>query len=1082
LSILTIYKSSAGSGKTYTLAANWLNMLFRNEKAYRGILAVTFTNKAAAEMKGRILETLYKLHIADESTRDLTSLLSGNTGLPPEEIHKKAGRILFRVLNDYSAFHVETIDKFFQWVIRSFARETGLQAGYNLELNNKRILSEAIDLLMTTIDHDEKLKLWLVRFAEEKITEGKDWNFNQELLLFGEEIFKEKFREITGNMDALLTQKEKISDYPAELYRVIKGFEDYMAGKGESALEAIIAVNLETDDFNHKNAGVAGYFKKIADGTDFDPKTRVRKVLYGEEDWVSKSSPKKEIIEKLVDEHLHQVLKSVVDYYDANSQAYYTARTILRYIYSFGILTDIYLKIREITFEKNLFLLADAAVFLKRIIANNDTPFIYEKAGNSFNHFMLDEFQDTSGYQWGNFYPLILNSLAANHESLMVGDVKQSVYRWRNSDWEILASQAEKRFREFNLKIMPLDTNWRSFYSIVSFNNSLFGKISKKLEALIETDLEASEEEEFVTRWKETVRQIYGSTSQKVSEKNINCMGYVEMRFSDISKEEYYRNVNSGLPLLIEDIQSRGYKPGDIAILVRKSSQGRDVASALMQYAAGRDEAYMFNVISNDSLFIESHPSVRFIISLLSYLNNPDDAVNVAFIHHEYLEYLSGGEDHKNDKDRMFNDAGNGLSPDLHQTFRSFRDDLGKIRHLPLFELVEDIIVRFGLNLQPDNIAFIQALQDIILNFVNDESSDVGAFLNWWDQNRANQTLNVSEAQDAIRILTIHKAKGLQFPVVIVPFCDWSVDAEPGTTNFLWCRNTVKPFSMMEYVPVKYTKELLNTYFRQDYLNEKFHNYIDNINLVYVALTRPVEELYVFAGCAGKSSVGSLIFNAIDSSDDTNNKPDYPFADLNLTKEDSEWKVTAGEKGRSAGKTKATVPEFIGEYPLTDNRAKLSLNLRNALLELTEKDYGRKIGYGTVMHEILSRIETHNDIEDSVRKACLYGKVPGGEMENIVGFLVARLNDPRASEWFDGTWEVKKEREICSAGKSLYRPDRVMIKNNNIVVVDYKFGEEKDKRYQKQVLRYIEILKKMGSFDVEGWLWFFYDNSLIEVK
>jgi len=1082
LSVLKIYKSSAGSGKTYTLAANWLDLLFKDEKAYRGILAVTFTNKAAAEMKGRILETLYKLHNQDQTVAEIIRDLSLSTGLETDAIAKKAGNILHNVLNDYSAFHVETIDKFFQWVIRSFARETGLQAGYNLELNNKRILSEAVDLLMTSLDTDEQLRKWMVRFAEEKITGGKDWNFNQELLLFGEEIFKEKYQEISGGWRNAFTQKEKIDEYLKILYREIKVFEDFMSVTGENALKHITKADIEIEDFNFKHAGVAGYFNKLAIKADFDPKSRARNVLNGDENWVSKDSPKKDAVEQLVKKHLHHLLETAVSYFDAHFVLYNTARTILSNVYSFGILTDIYLKIREIASEKNLFMLSDASVFLRRIIANNDTPFIYEKAGNYFHHFMLDEFQDTSGYQWDNLFPLLLNGLASDRESLIVGDVKQSIYRWRNSDWKILASQAEKSFAGFNLEIIPLDTNWRSFRSIVSFNNTLFLNLSKKLSDVIETDSEAGKDHDLTTRWKETVHQIYANAAQLVSIKNMNSTGYVEMVFLDSNKEDYLDEIDVRLPLLILDIQSRGYKPGDIVILVRKAAQGRDIASVLMQYAATHNETYRFNVISNDSLFIDSHPSVRFIISLLHYLTNPDDNVNIAFLHHEYLRYLSDYEVDDLVAEKIFGECGHGIAIGLHDAFDDFLKELESIRQLPLFELVEDIIRRFGLTRQKDNIAFIQALQDIILNFVNEDSSDAGAFLNWWDQNGSSQTLNVSEAQDAIRILTIHKAKGLQFPVVIVPFCDWNLDAEPNTTNYLWCKNNDVPFSMIEYVPVKYRKDLVNTYFRNDYLNEKFHNYIDNINLLYVALTRPVEELYVFANCKNKSSVASFIMNALTSAEDTHDNSGFTYANLHMSNGEPSGKIISGEKGVSAGKPSGIVPEFIQDYPLTDNHNKLKLNTRNVWLEIHEKDYKQKLGYGTVMHEILSRIETHRDIENSVKKAYLQGKIPEGEVDAITRLLTARISGPVVIDWFNGSWKVMKEKEICIARKAFYRPDRVMIKDDSVEVVDYKFGDEKYEKYKKQVRIYIEALKEVGYVNCRGWLWFFNDNSLMEVK
>jgi len=1082
LSTLDIYKSSAGSGKTYTLTLNWLKLLFQDESSYRRILAVTFTNKAAAEMKGRILESLYSLYKGNENAVKLTLQLSKSTGLSPEAIHEKAGKILLHILNNYSAFYVETIDKFFQWVIRNFARETGLQAGYNLELNNNKILAEAIDLLLFSLDKDENMRKWLVRFAEEKINEGRDWNFNLELLELGKEIFKEKYQEITGNWKNVLLQKEKLDTYINILYAEVAKFENYMSERGNLALHHIRNAGLSLDDFNYKNAGVAGYFKKIADKTDFDPKIRSRNVLNGLERWINKNSLQAGLVESLVSKHLYYLLEEALTYYDSNIITYNTATLILKNIYSFGVLADIYLKIREISTEKNIFLLSDATVFLKKITGNNDAPFVFEKAGNSFFNFMLDEFQDTSDYQWHNFYPLILNGLSSNHKSLIVGDVKQSIYRWRNSNWEILASQAENSFAEFKPQITPLDTNWRSLKSIVAFNNSLFHCIIKYLSGKIEEELsEIFFDEQLSDYWKHTIENIFVNSAQKVSPEKQNPPGYVEMTFYEKPNDEYLETLANELPELISDIQSRGYKPGDIAILVRKASQGREIASILMQYANKHNESYKFNVISNDSLFVENHPSVRFLIAVLHYINNPTDLINIAFIRNEFLRYLTVS-DNGSHLNKIFEDCDKGITPGLHGSFDIFIHELDKIKHLSLFDLTEEIICRFRLNLDKKNIAFIQAFQDIVMGFINEETSDVNAFLEWWEEEGKFQTLNVSEAQDAIRILTIHKAKGLQFPVIIVPFCDWDMDVEIASGNYLWCKNNTEPFNMLEYVPVKYNKQLVNTCFRNEYFNERFHNYIDNLNLLYVALTRPMEELYVFADRKDRSSVAEFIHNAVLKAEKvTGEEEGYPFSQLDLIKENENEKFITGVKSRSSDKPLQIIPEFIEEYAIINNREKLKLNTRNVWLDVQEKDIKGKLGYGTLMHEIFAEIETAKDTEKAVNKAFMKGKISIEEIDKLKEFIYKRLNEIQVRTWFDGSWEIKKEREICESGSGFYRPDRVMIKDNEVIIVDYKFGEEILSRYENQIRNYTRILKNMGYSGVKAFLWYVGKNDPKEV-
>ncbi len=1082
MSTLHIYKSSAGSGKTYTLALNYLALLLKDEKAYRNILAVTFTNKAAAEMKGRILNNLFLLSSNSDKVKDLSNSLVEMTGLNLDQVQKKSVALLLQILNDYSLFRVETIDKFFQWIIRNFARETGLQAGYNLELNNNQVLSEALDLLMSSIGDDINLKNWLLRFAEEKIIEGKDWNFNRELHQLGSEIFSEKYQDITGGYKRAEAEKEKIPEYLKMLLKEIYQFENQMSSLGKTALKYISDYKLEISDFSYKEKGIAGYFFKIASKQDFDPKNRARNVLDGKEGWVAAKSENKNKIEELSEKYLNEILREAINYYDSNFIKYFTARTIFKNIYSFGVLTDIYIKIREITANKNIFLLSDATLFLKRLIGNNDAPFIFEKAGNNFNHFMLDEFQDTSAYQWSNFHPLILNGLSNNSDSLLVGDVKQSIYRWRNSYWEILASQAENSFPEFNKLITPLDINWRSDEIIVAFINTLFTLIGKKLCGRVKQECEeANAEMSFSQHWNEVIQGIYGNPVQKLPLNKQQERGYVEMSFFRDNSDLYLKRLTKILPELILDIQSRGYRPGDIAILVRKGTQGRTVSSILMQHAAMSGDSYSFNIISNDSLYIENHPGVRFIVSLLKYLRNPSDILNVAFIRHEYLRYLSTDK-YQGDTHSIFRNCNEGLPTGIIDAFDNFISALEKIRHLPIYELVEELINVFQLQQNSGNIAFIQAFQDLVLSFVNEKSSDISAFLDWWEKYGNSQTLNVSETQDAIQIITVHKAKGLEFPVVILPFCDWNMDTEISGMNYLWCKNKDEPFNFIDYVPLKYQKELINTNYRQEYLNEKYHNYIDNINLLYVALTRPEKEMHVFANCPGKDAVSDFIYPLVSEKNiQIDKKEGYPYLNLNISTHEDFDKLTVGEKVNASSVNSVILPEFILDYPIHGNRNRLVLNTGAIWRETVEGDYSQKVGYGTVMHELFSRINTCQDIDPAINSILMSGKISENESVDLSKLLHEKLKRNVIKDWFDGSWEIMKEREICISKNRIIRPDRVMQKDNKIIVLDYKFGEEISDTYNKQLRYYIDSIKRMGYSEVKGYIWYFTLDDVREV-
>ena len=865
---LLIYKASAGSGKTYTLTWKYLLMLYRDPSSYRNILAVTFTNKASGEMKARILESLHELATGDSRADGYRLGLVRETGMTNEEIGQQARATLTMILNDYSSFYVGTIDKFFQMVIRGFIREIGLQSGYNLELNSDRILSEAVDRMMSGLDENPWLRSWLVRFADERIFGGKQWDPNKDIFRLGKEVFKEKYREIFDSPVDQEDFEKRLSGYSSKLAGEINHITEFFRKTGSEALEAIARAGLTTEDFLYGSGGVAGYFVKMAAGEMAEPGARVRQALEDRTRWCKSGSPDKHAIERLVDDVLMDRLRRTITFYQSNLRIFHTANAIYKNIFAFGILNHISLRIRETVNEKNVFLLSDATFFLKKIIEGNPTPFVYEKAGNAFSHFMLDEFQDTSGFQWQNFAPLIHNSLSQGRESLIVGDVKQSIYRWRSSDWMILAREVEDYFRNYDVGVEPLTENWRSGENIVRFNNTLFRLAADKLGALVLRDASGISDESFAEDWSRLVSGIYADAMQSVPAKFAGTGGHVTVQFREADTNDAYRDwLKENLPGMIRDLQSRGYRARDITVLVRKGAEGRDVASLLMAENESPGGNVNFNVISNDSLYLQNNPAVNFLAAVLGYLRNPADHINLGFIRHEFMRYLADEPDPSPDLNAVFTNLDE--SRDIHRVFGRFYSAWERIRFMPLYALTEELIDIFELNHDPENLPYIQAFQDIILDFVRNETNDINAFLDSWDKNGSSATLSISEDQDAIRIMTIHKAKGLQFRVVIIPFCHWSLPPETTGSKdlYLWCSTAGTGFEEMPYVPVKYHKDLLNSHFSRDYLDEKFHTYVDNLNLLYVGLTRAEEELHLMVkkdrDTSKFSNTGSLLFEII---------------------------------------------------------------------------------------------------------------------------------------------------------------------------------------------------------------------------
>ena len=883
MSQLNIYRASAGSGKTFKLIENYLKLLFKNPSNYKHILAVTFTNKAADEMKSRIIKEINNLAKGRES--NYINILSREFNLKPQDLKEKAQNILNNILHDYSRFSVGTIDSFFQRVIHSFTKEIGLQAGFNIELDDTQVLSEVIDRLLIDIDNTPDksgLKNWLIRFAETKIEEGKSWNLKNDINNLGKEIFKEEYKSFDKALIQKIENKEFLNNYFKSLNKVKYDFENTLKKIGDKAIEIISNHYLSLTDFSYKETGVAGYFYKISEKKNFIPGKRVIDAHNEMEKWYSKSTASdiKTNIENAYNDGLNELLVQALDYYNTNCYVYNTVAQISAFFYTLGILTDISKKILDYTDEKNIFLISDAAILLQEIIGDNDAPFIYEKLGNIYKHFMIDEFQDTSRLQWSNFKPLINNSLSENNTSLVVGDVKQSIYRWRNSDWKLLSEQVVKDVQNFGANSIALNTNWRSKKNIVDFNNTIFQYAARSLQeqfnqyqpllnppqrgGLFHPFLQV--DNEILADLKTKLTKAYQDLEQHLPEKNSHSStnGYVNISFIENTEDEnlpaealaqagWKDIVKQKLPKLIEDLQDNNYQLKDIAIIVREKNEGKEIADALLAYKNSdkAQDAYKYDVISNESLFIENSPVVCFILFVLKYFNNPSDTINNASLIHQYKRYInrtSSCSPTANAEMSVANAKDNSNEELFKKHFPgSFINGIERLKQLPLFELVEQLSNIFSLNSITEDVPYLLAFQDIVLKFTQNETGDICSFLEWWEKNAKNQAINFSEQQDAIRIITIHKAKGLEFKAVIIPFCNWLIDHNPHHTNILWCKPDVEPFNKLELIPVKYTSKLSETIFYEEYFTEKLHAYVDNLNLLYVAFTRAKDVLYTFS-------------------------------------------------------------------------------------------------------------------------------------------------------------------------------------------------------------------------------------------
>ncbi len=749
-----LLKASAGSGKTYQLAYEYVRSVVAEPWQYRHILAVTFTNKATEEMKRRIVAEINDL--AQGRTTGYLSKLIEDLDLTPDEIRRRASEARGRILHDYSHFSVLTIDKFFQRLIRSFIRELGIDLNFNLELQTGTLLSTAADRLIDEISLDEQLKKWVAGFIEEKIGENRRWEIKSELTGLGREVFREEYRR----SDAARVSKDElakiVSDASAEAVRIV----NTLRTTAQQALEIIDSNNLWISDFPYNKGGFANFFVKYAEGVIAEPGSRVEGALASDDKWYSKSSPRRADIQALIPT-LRPMLQQLADGY-ARHHRFLNSIELLRGNYrNFALLTDLAQKIEAICAADSILPISETNAILHRLIAGNDTPFIFEKAGNHFNRFMIDEFQDTSAMQWENFIPLLQNAVSQSDGSpvLLVGDVKQSIYRWRGGDWRILAGEIEREFGA--LLTLDLNTNYRSLGNIVAFNNDIIERCITTDNERLNTELDEAEASSLIGR------ELHGELSGMLRTAYLNHAqksvkgdgeGYVNITVYERDEDD------KAVPPVIarvEELQARGYRPGDIAILVRAGADGIAVANMLLDHKqANPGSQWSYDVVTQEALLINSSPAIGFVLACFRLASAPKQTIQLAI----YNKWLSRP-----------------LDTQLSDDEAAF---LTRLRLMAPEEAFESLVMRFGLNDSQSDIAYLQAFHEQLLSFSSNSISDIQLFVRWWEENGGGLSVNIPRNDDAITISTIHKAKGLQYKVVIIPYLNWSLN--PHSRTVIW--------------------------------------------------------------------------------------------------------------------------------------------------------------------------------------------------------------------------------------------------------------------------------------------------------
>ena len=937
--------------------------------------------------------------------------------------------ILAHLLHDYSHFSVFTIDSFFQKIIRSFAREMGLYAGYDIELDQNSALDEATNLMLSDIDNNEYLKDWLVEWAKRKIEEGKSWNFKPDVLRLGSEIFSEELQNIDPALLQETTDKTSLELFRNKLIALKNNYLDYLQNSGQMAMAMIDCYGLTVDSFSQKSKGVGGYFSNWANRQETGVNKHVEQALEGvEKNWYSKNSLQKKAIMDSYRDVLGELLQNMTGYQREHARIITTANVILKQINVLGVLCDLMRHVNEYARDQNLFLISEASGFIKKIIADADAPFIYERVGNFYNHFMIDEFQDTSSVQWNNFRPLIENSIASGLRNWIAGDVKQSIYRWRNTDWKILSREVENALGSDVVQVKNLDKNWRSAPEIVEFNNAFFREAVAQMRAAFLNDEAGKADTEYLHGLTLELTEAYCDSYQHLPERQTDAKGYVhlEMIAEEEDAEETWREkALKELPRKIERLQDLGYRLSDIAVIVRENKEAQTIADMLIEYRqANPNSRYRYDVLSNESLLINNSPAVKWLIAAMRYIVEPDDVINRAYLQHEYDSRILQG--------------------------------ILESRISGIFELSENLINRYNLYQNEGQSPFLQAFQDVLLQYTRRETSDIRSFLDWWELEKNRKYVSMPDNQDAIQLITIHKSKGLEFDAVIIPFCDWSL-CKSG--KMLWCSPAEAPFSDMKMLPLRFENELSKTIFVKDYLREKMFSYIDNLNLLYVAFTRAGKALFISTPQQTKeefSDIKNLMYRIFQSG--------------------FEIGALSAKKSKKEEDSKSNIKYSISniQYPISNIHHIVSNSAYFA-------PDGSQIDKGRLLHDIFRNMKTIDDLENKLNAMITEGKLPELERKHIIDTVHKALKKPIVNRWFACEVKVKTEAEILLPDGSIVRPDRVVFDNEQTVVIDYKFGKKITENHKQQVRQYMGFLSKMGYSSVKGFLWYVTVDEVVEV-
>lgn len=1062
----TVYKSSAGSGKTFTLVKEYLKIVLLNPEKIRNILAITFTNKAANEMKERIINSLTKIssYSGNNASNDtILQLLISETNLDKEVIISRAGIVLNNILHNYSDFAISTIDSFVHKIIRTFAFDLHLPINFDVEMDLDTFVAQVVDLLISDIGNNDDVTRTFINFIKSRNDEDKTWHIEKVLQDFTMSIFYEDSGFYIDKIKTL-----KLNDFfeiNSQINKFIKNFEDSISPFGYEALSLIDSKGIEPKSFYQGNKGIYSYFKNIKN-KNFDklkPNNYVLKTINEDKWYAGKTDEQTKSLIDSVKPQIIEIFNKIQKHIENNYSSYIIYKNIKTNIFSVALLNEIEKIINDLKSSNNIVLISEFNKKIAEIVLKEPVPFIYERCGEKYKHFLIDEFQDTSVLQWQNLLPLIDNSLSEDNYNMIVGDAKQAIYRWRNGEVEQFIKLPEiydksnnifNRQRSINLKNKyiekNLNNNFRSKSEIVKFNNNFFRNIIKALP--------------------DYVRNIYKNSDQNINTENKG--GYINIDIIENKNANEFETENlNRIKKIIAELKTDNFDYKDIAILCRTNKQAVKIANFLIEND--------IDVISFESLLLSNSAEVNFIISCFNFINNTKEKIfqleiinyllqnkklNDALSLHEYIVRL---EKPLKNESNLF--ADNNIETNDFVVFLNkcgFKFSPSKLLKLSLYDICEEIIRTFELNKAPN--PYIQFFLDTVYEFSLD-NNNISDFLNRWEQKKEKLSIVVPEGINAVNILTIHKAKGLEFPVVILPFLTKHKSPEKSQ----WIELADKNIPNLKSALLKFNKNLEDTSYKKQYKEEKDKSLLDNVNILYVAMTRPVSRLYLLTSKPSKEII-------------SNSKPleysnefiYYYLNDIDLWDNDLNT-YSFGIRTKNSENTKINSGNIFLFDKLISNdwRDKILLSTKAPDIWCVD-DPQKNTRWGNIIHTALSQIKYSDDAEKAVDNLYFKGIIDKDEKTEILKKITEILNHPKIKPFFEKGLNIKNESEILIPTGKTYRPDRVIIKDNKAIVIDYKTGKTKQ-FHKKQIENYADILTQMNYNVIEKYL--IYIDDMIDV-